>query len=139
MKIATILTIISAVILTACSSSINSYEPKQSDIKNDFIKAKQVITDSSLDDIAHLEYINKIEIEGGLLKIQAKLKNLTSFPQKIRYKFSWIDKNGMAFENSIATVWKVAELEGGESCFISTVSESPNAKDFTLQILPEER
>jgi len=80
MKIARILTIISAVILTACSSSINSYEPKQSDIKNDFIKTKQVITDSSLDDIAHLEYINKIEIEGGLLKIQAKLKNLTSSP-----------------------------------------------------------
>ncbi len=135
-KIIIIASILSLTIFSGCST-VNTAERATSESVSQKVNDKRVITDDSLNDYAYIASINQAYV-GGLLKIQARLVNSTSAARKIRYKFTWIDENGMEF-NGVTTNWQVLELEGGEARNISAVATNPRVKDFTLKLLPEER
>ena len=70
--------------------------------------------------------------------MQAKLLNTSAAERKIRYKFVWLDAQGMEV-SGVNSVWNVLELSSAEAVFISSVAPTPNARDFILKLLPDER
>ncbi len=122
---------------SACSSTINTIEPKDSSVKAQYISDKRIITDSSLADSAKVKALNVVRV-GGLLKVQVEVFNSTSEPKNINYRFSWIDNNGMLV-SSPASAWQTLVMEGREVCFISAVAPSESVNDFTLKLLSDVR
>ena len=133
---AMILTMAAAALLCGCST-VNTFERAKPEGTMQMVNDKRIITDGGLDDYAYVASINQSRV-GGLLKIQAKLVNSSSANRKIRYKFSWFDASGME-SGGVTADWRVLELEGGEARHISAVATNPNAVDFSLKLLPDER
>ena len=71
---------------------------------------------------------------GGFLKVQAELLNQTGSLQTFNYRFEWFDLNGMQISDS-ASAAVAAEINGGESKFISAVAPTEAAKDFRLKLI----
>ena len=135
LKIAFLLAIV--LFFSACSSTVNTIEPKNSSVKAQYISDKRIITDSSLADSAKIKTLNVVR-GGGLLKVQVEVFNSTSEPKNINYKFSWIDNNGMSV-SSPASAWQTLVMEGKEVRFISAVAPSENVNDFTLKLISDVR
>ncbi len=135
-KILYILLLLSIFSLSACST-VNTVERANPESVSQKVNDKRVITDDFLNDYAYIASINQTYV-GGLLKIQARIVNSTSARRQLRYKFTWIDENGMEF-NAVTSNWQVLELEGGEARNISAVATNSRIKDFILKLLPEER
>lgn len=126
--------IIATISLVGCST-INYYEPEQMVGVKQMVKDKRIITDSGLEDRAYVVGINKAEV-GGLLKIQAEIWNSTSSFQTVLYKFEWYDRQGMLVTEE---PWQTLIMEGKEPRMIQSVAPSPNAKDFRLKLLDNDR
>lgn len=123
-------------LLGGCAS-VNMFERAEGQARPQMTDHKRVISDGELDNYARVVDMNQATV-GGLLKVQAKLLNTSAAERKIRYKFVWLDAQGMEIP-SINSNWNVLELSSAETVFISSVAPSPNARDFILKLLPDER
>lgn len=128
-----ILLAMSSLLFAACST-VNTYEPFETNAVPNIIKDKRIITDSSCVKVVSLNLLN----EKGGIKVQARLFNSSSSNKQINYKFTWFDKNGMELP-SVSAAWKTVILEGKEVSFISAVSDNSEAVDFTLKFLEDVR
>ncbi len=131
------LLIATSIAFVACSSTINTVEPKNSTAVANVVADKRITTDSTLASNAQIRSVVSARV-GGLLKIQVEVYNATSSPQNVNYQFSWIDKNAMAVL-SPASAWQTIVLEGKEVRYISAVAPSENVVDFTLKLLSDVR
>ncbi|HTJ78404.1 MAG TPA: YcfL family protein [Rariglobus sp.] len=120
-------------VLSGCATNVNTVERAQSQAETHYISDKRVVTDNTLARTVRVNAINQATVSGNLLKIQATVENLKNDLRSVRYKFEWIDKDGMAV-NSPTEGWKVLQLQGREIVNISTVAVSPRAVDFVLKI-----
>ena len=136
MKTILILTCVSLIFLTGCST-INTVEPAESKARLQMVNDKRITTDSAVADYAYVASVNQ-QIVGGLLKIQLKVVNKTVAYRTVNYKFVWVDKDGMQIQSPTST-WQTLALEGGEVKYISAVAPSPNASDFTVKFLADVR
>ncbi len=123
-------------LLGGCAS-VNMFEPAEPQARSQMTDHKRIISDGELDNYARVVDINQATV-GGLLKVQAKLLNTSAAERKIRYKFVWLDAQGMEV-SGVNSVWNVLELSSAEAVFISSVAPTPNARDFILKLLPDER
>ena len=119
-------------LFSGCATNVNTVERAQSLATPDYVADKRVITDNTLARIVRVYAINQSLVSGNLLKIQAKVENLKSDLRTVRYKFEWIDKDGMAV-NSPNEGWKTLNIQGRDMAYISTVAVSPRAVDFVLK------
>jgi len=119
-------------VLAGCSTNVNTVERAQSQATPNYIADKRVITDNTLARTVRVDAINEGTVSGNLIKIQATVTNLKSDLRSVRYKFEWIDKDGMAV-NGPTEGWRVLQLQGRETLDISSVAVSPRAVDFRLK------
>ncbi len=123
-------------LLGGCTA-VNMFERAEGQARPQMTDYKRIISDGELDNYARVVDINQTTV-GGLLKVQAKLLNTSAAERKIRYKFVWLDARGMEIP-SVNSNWNVLELSSAEAVFISSVAPAPNAADFILKLLPDER
>ncbi len=123
-------------LLGGCTA-VNMFERAEGQARPQMTDHKRIISDGELDNYARVVDINQTTV-GGLLKVQAKLLNTSAAERKIRYKFVWLDARGMEIP-SVNSNWNVLELSSAEAVFISSVAPAPNAADFILKLLPDER
>lgn len=123
-------------LLGGCTA-VNMFERAEGQACPQMTDHKRIISDGELDNYARVVDINQTTV-GGLLKVQAKLLNTSAAERKIRYKFVWLDARGMEIP-SVNSNWNVLELSSAEAVFISSVAPAPNAADFILKLLPDER
>ena len=121
-----------AALLSGCATNVNTVERAQPLATADYIADKRVVTDNTLARTIRVYAVNQTTVSGNLLKIQAKIENLKSDLRSVRYKFEWIDKDGMAV-GSPYEGWKVLAIQGRDTAYISTVAVSPRAVDFILK------
>lgn len=120
-------------LLAGCADNVNTVERAQSLAAPNYIADKRVITDNTLANTIRVVAVNQSTVAGNLLKIQATVENLRSSVRTLNYKFEWIDKDGMAVSSPNET-WKSIRLQGRETNYITTVSITPRAVDFTLKL-----
>ena len=118
--------------LSGCATNVNTVERAQPMAATNYIADKRVVTDNTLARTVRVDAINEGTVSGNLLKIQATVTNLKSDLRSVRYKFEWIDKDGMSV-NGPTEGWRVLQLQGRETLDISSVAVSPRAVDFRLK------
>lgn len=139
-----ILIILGCLLLSACQSTVNTVEKKEKHMQRDRIDTSKVDTDDLLKKRLIIKRIDEIELPGGYLKVQVTAKNLrTSLadqigawfigddPYQIFYRFSWLDKNGMAMKMA-SQRWTPLKVVPGNIVRFSTIAPNPRCKDFTL-------
>ncbi len=122
--------------LCGCRTSVNSIENAQKEGQRQMISDSRVITDGSLAKKVSFVGINQTMTPGGLLKIQIELLNRKRSLQRFSYQFEWFDASGMLI-NNVASPTVPAQIEGGESKFISSVAPTPTARDFRVKFLED--
>ena len=120
-------------VLSGCATNVNTVERAQPMAATNYISDKRVVTDNTLARTVRVDAINQTIVSGNLIKIQATLENLKNDLRSVRYKFEWIDKDGMAV-NGPTEGWRVLQLQGRETVNIATVAVSPRAVDFVLKL-----
>lgn len=93
--------------------------------------------DSVLDDRLTIDNIDTKDMNGntrGLVKITSKYED----NQNLQYRFYWYDEQGLEV-NAKQGAWRQFTLRGYESISLSEVSVNPNAKEFRIQIRPQDK
>lgn len=121
-----------ALVLTGCSTNVNTYERADAQAAPNYVADKRVITDNTLAGTFRVVAINQATVSGNLLKVQATVENLKNKLRTLNYKFEWVDAGGMAVDSPNET-WKAIQLQGRETQTISTVAITPRAVDFRLK------
>ncbi len=120
-------------VLAGCSTNVNTVERAQSQATTNYIADKRVVTDNTLARTVRINAVNETIVSGDLHKIQVEVENLKNDLRSVRYKFEWIDKDGMVVGGPTEG-WRVLQLQGRETQYISSVAISPRAVDFRLKL-----
>lgn len=80
-----------------------------------------------------VESANTMVTEGGLTKVQVRLKNKGGKERAFNYIFEWQDENGFAVKSSTATM-KTVRLAPQETITITGIAPKPTAVGYTLKL-----
>ncbi|MGO2508069.1 YcfL family protein [Vibrio hibernica] len=117
------------VILAGCSNNTAG-------LRVDSGSQKVLYGDSALDDRLAINDISTQDMNGntrGVVQVESKY----SSDQQLQYRFYWYDDNGIEV-NAKQGAWRQFMLRGYESISLSEVSVNPNAKEFRIQIRPQD-
>lgn len=117
------------VILAGCSNNTAG-------LRVDSSSQKVLYGDSALDDRLAINDISTQDMNGntrGVVQVESKYAN----DQQLQYRFYWYDDNGIEV-NAKQGAWRQFMLRGYESISLSEVSVNPNAKEFRIQIRPQD-
>lgn len=120
------------VLLTACSTTLNTVERSEPVGQRQMVNDKRIITDAGLNRAVRIVGVN--ETPGDFLKVQIELQNTTRSLKSFNYRFEWFDANGMQV-NSPTSIYIPRQIEGKESLFISATAPTPSAKDFRVKLI----
>lgn len=74
----------------------------------------------------------RVKTKNGLLTVQADFLNKSIYNQEVYYRFKWVDADGFQIGDDEA--WKFASLIGKQKVVIKTISPTPLAKDFKIEL-----
>ena len=133
-----------------CQNTANSIENADKTMQTNTIADRRFVTDGWLRDRLKLTGLNTSTTADGLLRVQLTAVNVrTGFfdqmwsgitgenPYKIKYRFTWFDKGGMAVE-SILSTWQEMTVIPGEAVQIQSVAPTPECKDFSITLIEAE-
>ena len=120
--------------LTGCQTNVNTVSRAEPLARPNFVNDKRVVTDRSLGELIGVVSVNETIVSGNLRKVQVTLENLRDNNREIRYRFEWVDQDGMAV-GGVSELWLPLVLAGRETRSVSPVATSPRAADFTLKIV----
>lgn len=127
-----------------CQSSVNRVEKIDEGTPSE-VTASRYTTDASLGSGLQIVRTDLVTLQNGLLQAQVTAVNTrTGFwsdigsifgsnTYRIRYKFQWLNQNGMEVPGLHAT-WETRVIEPGENAFFQAVSPSHDCKDFVFNI-----
>ncbi|MBD1576805.1 MULTISPECIES: YcfL family protein [Vibrio] len=121
-----------AVIALAGCSSNNT-----SGLRIDSSSQQVLYGDSELDSRLSIKDISTKNLNGntrGVVQVESKYKG----DQQLQYRFYWYDEDGIEV-NAKQGAWRQFILRGSESISLSEVSVNPNAKEFRIQIRPQDQ
>ena len=141
-----VLTAAVVVICTGCQNTVNTVENEQKEYTKNYVRSKNISTDSYLRSRLMIDSINKTELPSGFTQAQVTLRsNRVGFfsemwshitgenPYKISYRFNWLDLNGMEVQTA-SSVWQELDLIPGETRRIQSMGPNPRCKDFVVSI-----
>ena len=139
------LCLIGCLALTGCQNSVNRVENADKTMTPNIIADKRFVTDGWLRDRLKLSQLT-VSDSGGLMRVQIAAVNVRTGvfsqmwsgitgenPYRIQYRFTWLDRNGMAVD-SIASTWREISVIPGETVHIQSVAPNPNCKDFIINL-----
>jgi len=102
--------------------------------KQDLIKAKVEIAGS----LPNIDVVDlRCSDRAGLLRIDADLQNNGREERRVAYRFRWLDKDGMRATEDES--WKPLLIYGKTLYTVTTTSASPDATDFRLVIMDQDK
>jgi len=129
-----------------CQNTANSIENADKTMQTNTIADRRFVTDGWLRDRLKLTALNTGTTADGLLRVQLTAVNVrTGFfsqmwsgitgenPYRIKYRFTWFDKSGMAVD-SILSTWHELTVIPGETVHIQSVAPTPECKDFSITL-----
>ena len=125
--------VLSFVALTGCQT-VNTAQRKNPQSVRDYVDDERIITDASLANTAQIVSINEARLANGRLKVQAQIRNNDNSKHTIHYRFEWIDSHGIV-QDSITSVWKSINMQGGQQQSIAATATDPDVVDFRLELI----
>jgi len=117
-----------------CQTTVNRVEPGQPVAQKQGLMHKVIVTDQSLNNKVRVQNMSFMVGEGGLLKIQLEVQNLTRRRQSFSYRIEWFDEKGMIIvlptQSAISRT-----LEGQETASITATAPNERARDFRIKLL----
>lgn len=117
---------------SGCQSGVNVIEPARPAAAADVVLDKRIILDRDLARDLEVEYLNQA-FTGDLRTVQATVRNTTRRRIQFKYRYDWVDNDGMHIPSPAAT-WVIRSLEPGESASLTATAPTPQAADFRFQI-----
>ncbi len=137
--------------ITGCQDTVNSVENADKVMTPDTVRDARFVTDGFLRDRLLLKNITTSFTQDGFMRVQLEAVNVrTGFfaqlwsgmtgenPYKIRYKFFWFTRDGMAVDG-IASDWQSATVIPGETVYLQSVAPSKDCYDFKISLKEEEQ
>ena len=131
---------------TGCQSTVNTVENADKTMTPNTINDTRFVTDGFLKDRLALKKINVSSTADGFMRVQLEAVNIRTGgfaqvwsgltgdnPNKIRYKFSWFTRDGMA-GNTLLSDWQDATVIPGETIFLQSVAPSKDCRDFKISL-----
>lgn len=131
---------------TGCQSTVNTVENADKTMTPNTINDTRFVTDGFLKDRLALKKINVSSTADGFMRVQLEAVNIRTGgfaqvwsgltgdnPNKIRYKFSWFTRDGMAV-NTLLSDWQDATVIPGETIFLQSVAPSKDCRDFKISL-----
>lgn len=135
-----------ALLLAGCQDSVNSVENADRQMVPNVIQDRRFITDGFLKDRLALKGVTVSKTTQGFSKVQLQIVNIRTGvlaqawsgmtgenPYKIRYKFTWFTKDGMAVDTLLSD-WQDATIIPGETLFLQSVAPSLECYDFQISL-----
>ena len=133
-------------VVVGCQNTVNTVGNRESNMQREKVDTSRVSTDSFINRRLKIERVDKKVKADGLMLVQVTAKNVrTGFfseigswfmddnPYKITYRFSWLDKDGMAV-NTAASTWIPMTVIPGDTIRIQAVSPNSRCRDFILSL-----
>lgn len=121
--------LVSALFLSACGTPVRMAEPTRMEADRDYVQM-----DRGLQGQVVILEINRSEVSGNLLQVQAEVQNTSRRMTRFNYAFEWFNQDGILITSPPVT-WKTRQIEGNESIFLTAVAPTPQAKDFRLKVM----
>lgn len=131
---------------TGCQSTVNTVENADKTMTPNTINDTRFVTDGFLKDRLALKKIDVSSTADGFMRVQLEAVNIRTGgfaqvwsgltgdnPYKIRYKFSWFTRDGMAV-NTLLSDWQDATVIPGETIFLQSVAPSKDCRDFKISL-----
>ncbi len=138
--------VVTGLLLIGCQDTVNTVGNRESNMQREKVDTSRVSTDSFINRRLKIERVDKKIKADGLMLVQVTAKNVrTGFfseigswfmndnPYKITYRFSWLDKDGMAV-NTAASTWIPMTVIPGDTIRIQAVSPNSRCRDFILSL-----
>ena len=134
-------------LLAACQNSVNTVENAEKTMMPNTITDSRFITDGFLKDRLALKSLTISETANGFMRAQLEVVNVRTGvfsqawsgltgenPYKINYKFTWLDENGMAVNDTLLSTWRTETVIPGETLFLQSVAPNKKCKDFKISL-----
>ena len=131
---------------TGCQCTVNRGEYADKTMTPNTINDTRFVTDGFLKDRLALKKIDVSSTADGFMRVQLEAVNIRTGgfaqvwsgltgdnPYKIRYKFSWFTRDGMAV-NTLLSDWQDATVIPGETIFLQSVAPSKDCRDFKISL-----
>ena len=123
--------------LVACKT-VNTVAPGESLANKRYIEDKRVITDPFLGSRAKILGVVETRTSNGFLRVQVEIENASTTTKHIEYLFEWFDNDGNLIP-SVTRAYRVREILGRETIYLSAISPSEQAADFQLKLIRARR
>lgn len=102
--------------------------------QNDISQNPNIVfeNDSLAKDLEISNFISKID-SGGMIKVQAVIRNKSGSNKSLIHKIDWYDKDGFLIKN-ITTQWNKKLLKNGKYLVIEGISPSDKVVDFKIRL-----
>ena len=135
-----------ALIFAGCQNTVNTVENSDKTMQPNVIRDSRFVTDGFLKDRLALRNVVVDRTQDGYLRAQLTATNVRvgvlsqmwsgmtgENPYKIRYKFTWFNKGGMAVE-TVLSDWQTAVITPGESVHFQSIAPSKECNDFRIDL-----
>ena len=95
---------------------------------------KQVVLDGNLPQWVAVQDVRRSRTNDGYERIQVLVKNLTTAPIRIRYRFDWQDANGVVVMDPDHGGWEKITLIPGDDGTFTSIAPKKDCADFRLRM-----
>lgn len=142
--------VLSLVCLAGCQNTVNTIENANKSATPQYIEDARFHTDAALKRRLKLKSLIVAKTSDQFTRAQVEITNVRTNafaqfwsgftkenPYRIRYKFVWMDANGMA-QGGIGSDWQDAVIIPGETLYLQSVAPTSECVDFKISLVEAE-
>ena len=95
---------------------------------------KQFILDGIAPTMVNVQEIRRSRTNDGYERVQVLVKNFTTSPMPVKYRFDWQDENGVIIDDPDHGGWERQTLIAGDDATFTSIAPKKNCADFRLRM-----
>jgi len=111
------------------STLVNAYDKA----KVQHIAFKQVALDDLAETVAVTD-VRRSKTNDGYDRVQVFVKNFAGDRVRIRYRFNWVDNDGVEVRDPDHDAWEKKTIDAGDDATLTTIAPAKNCYDFKLRM-----
>jgi len=108
---------------------VNAYDKA----KIQHIAFKQVALDDLAGTVAVTD-VRRSKTNDGFDRVQVFLKNYAGDRVRIRYRFNWVNNDGVEVKDPDHDAWEKLTIDAGDDATLTTIAPTKNCYDFKLRM-----
>ena len=128
-------------VAAGCSTEQPVYAPQVNTLnsgtvaaKVDHVAYKQVVLDGFQAQCLAVEDVRRSKTNDGYDRIEVLVKNMTTAPLRMRYRFDWQDANGVLRSDLGQDAWEKTTIAAGDNSKFTAIAPRKDCADFRLRM-----